>query len=478
MPPRGVSPSRSVGRAQWLALLLTLCDPRPVPAQSGTESGRGARLPTLGAVTTPAATTAEDCHRAIRSQRLHGHSVPPELTAEIAALAVLDPRPLMAVLLAGETPPVEAGQSVERLNRYQERLLLDGLAAAPIERVAPLLPSVEWCRTSGGRMGPLAVRLRGAISSVAETFTFLAEWRAPADPREPLRPLDSELRQALRDALADHLRRDPRTLWAIAKRLRVCDPEESIPLLLAAGDAGDPRIQPALAEALSRPGLDRRLILSQILRLGPGWDSAVNHRVAEAVAWLLTDPSDAVAAEAARALEALAVPLATESLLEMLATRPATAPQAHQALVALAGIRLPAHVELWRAHLDEQDRFLAEELEGLLGELERATPEEAASALRRLSGRGLLRDSIAESLSAGLAHRPERVRDALASHLGRLDSRAALDGLIEALEWHPQDVPLREALVRLTGVDCGAEAYDWRQWLDARRAPLFDEPRR
>lgn len=426
----------------------------------------------LGARATSAEPTSDSIHRLLRAQRDAGHAVDAALLAELEPLAARDPRALVAVVLDDHVPPVDEGDTPQRLNRYQRELALSALASAPPGALEP--PRAAAIAQEPVTQQAAALRIAGVIFAPREAPLLLALATAclPAPPDdEPTAPApapDRALTDAFRAALGRVVAHGPESFDALSRSLPDVD-RRLVPAAIAAiGDVGDPRALPLLRDELRRRRDTETLALAAIERCAPSLDPEIDSVVARSVATFL-DPNDSHRCGAAvRALGALTTDVALDDLVDLLGREDGLAVEAHRALRAIGRCALPQDAELWRAWLADQRAFASHDLPRLVRDLGALEVRALAPRLRALAGRPLARHDLADEIALLLDHRNSNVRRTACAQLGALGSASALFALAEALD---DDAAVAEAalaaLATITpATDDRPTEPDRRAWVD------------
>lgn len=140
---------------------------------------------------------------------------------------------------------------------------------------------------------------------------------------------------------------------------------------------------------------------------------------------------------------------------------------AAQALRSMAHTALD-DAELWTEWFEREQAWWGEQAEGLFQDLTAVHPGTANAALRTLAQHPLHRHEAAERIAQSLPNQPEPCSVGACLVLEKLGSRAALPGLVHALEQGTP--PLRDAawkaLRTLTGEELPLDAEAWRTLLE------------
>ncbi|MEO0651368.1 MAG: HEAT repeat domain-containing protein, partial [Planctomycetota bacterium] len=368
-------------------------------------------------------------------QREAGHGVDPSVVERLRSTIASDPAPAIQILFDGviEVPPkpdAADAPELQVLNRYQRRATLLSLDAAPNRTIAPLLPSGPALRAASEEIVATTLEVLGATQRGRDAAAVLEAARLPRDEDGRRPDLPYERREALRDALALLIEREQAdAVEALTRQLNGEAPGETLAVVQAVGDAGNPHGLVLLLEALQAKVAPVDSLASQVARLGATLSPRLNNAVAEQLVEALDTTSPNTRKQIARALGALESRIGVERLVALLEDEDTGVREmAHRALQSCARSSLPNSAKLWNGLFD-RELILEGRAEEFARDLGRSSAGSVAQNARLLAGASIARHTVAAELGRLVVSDRELIRDTAASLLENLAS-------IEGLEPH------------------------------------------
>jgi HEAT repeat protein len=384
------------------------------------------------------------------------------LTSEAAALGEPGIRASLRLLERERVPPLEPEQSEQVLSEPQRELLLAGLARQEREVVlAELADRMALSHDVATRL--LALRVLGALGG-ADTLGRLVPLALAEGEEEPIPALE----QALREAIAHTLLRDPAAFDAVVEQLRRSPDTLQGTWVVAAGDSGSPRTLELCAHVL---GFRRELApiaTAQVLRVGRSSRPELNRELVERLRWLLDPARPGLCRSVLLALGELGDYESIPTLIELLDGPDAgLAQNALWALQRITGLSFPASSQRWRAWYDQELAWFLHEERRVLRDLGSRDPARVSGALREVGRRRTQREALAVEVLAVLERAEPSLRAQACDTLGLLGAEVALPALVERLEG---DIPYCaqaawRALGSISGLELPAQGRAWRHAL-------------
>jgi HEAT repeat protein len=358
------------------------------------------------------------------------------LTEELA-LHVVKELPRVLEALCEHRAPGPADENRLPLSPALQTLFANALAKLPeTEVLAALEKNLESRTDADARRARLQVL--GYVGS-AEQLPQVFELALQEGESEITPPLAEELRSSLAEILV----RDPA---AAQKQLlegwrRLGEPLLE-PLVLAIGDAGDPRGVELLTDiAIWKDDL-APVAIAQIRAVGPSPTEHVNTALLELVHRSL----DSSRTDRTQTLLVVMGELSDFSSIPMLVDRlesdhGGTRMSALWALQRMTGLQMPGNVQLWRRWLEKELAWARGERETTFQRLGSRSRAEAVAAAQEIARHRYERPVLAEAVAGALESSDAEVRLAACHALAALASPAATD----ALELARQDLDPRVA---------------------------------
>ncbi|MBL8862460.1 MAG: hypothetical protein JNK02_10670 [Planctomycetes bacterium] len=427
-----------------LSLLALATSPVPARAESG-----GAP-PTHAPAVGPAATIGA----ALRAARRAPDAPVRPFAERIAGAAPGLLEAALDVLIEERVPAVEPDDAFQILSGPQRAILLSALARWPRAEVrASLAARLESAAEGDARVSLAAVRLLGAVGGAADLQRIVA--LAPRKPGEP-EALTRPAREALREATAAILARDPRAWERAGDIVRTADRAAAKCVVEAVAVDRDPRALRVLAEAARVQRDLAPLCVAGAQRVGPSMDADV---VLGFVEWM-TGELALARPEYRRSLYQAIGTLDDGSHAELLIDGLADEDQgvresALWGLRKISGYGFSATPDPWIAWLAQELRWNEVERPRLRTQLAAREPERVAAALRGYAGRRVWRESLAEDVAIVL-ERSEPALQLLACEV--LESLRALSAVrpMAALLSAPEE-GVRDAAWRALGTISGLD---------------------
>lgn len=398
----------------------------------------------------------------------------PDLDATFEALEEHGSQMLDVVcgMLCGEVPlePVDAaGAPVQvhpRMLAARQELMRRYVASCDAATVVACL------RARGADDAPLdvrvaAVRLLGEVADPG-ALDALMELAAGVEPAYLER---SYVQASLQTALAACIVRAERPERRLEEVYRGCESRLRALVVRAAGEASTPATTRFLASLIGRAGALDALVVGELAREAARQPVTLDARALDALRGELHRAEPELRRVCAAALGALGDADAVEPLVGLLASSdPLESITVHRSLQQICGADLGVDPQAWTRWLDGEETWWSDdaprELERLQGN-DLAAIHKAIGALLR---HPLRRHESAAAIAPLLGNQDAGVVAAARRALERLDSAAALPGLVDALA--DADDAGREAnarlLRKLTGLDLPADYLAWSRALGLR----------
>lgn len=363
----------------------------------------------------------------------------------------------LEILVVDRVPRTASLPAGRPLRPDLRAVLLEGLAQSSSWRVL-LREALEANSGAAARAAALeVVGLAGDRSDLA----FLIELAGP-----PEAPVSRPVEAALRKAVAGLARRRPSLARDLARSLDRLGPVAGMAVVDGLGDAARPESLTALAGLLPFEDL-RAPVLAALAHAGRQLNGPHDEGARAAARQLLDDRDPFVAAQAARAVEALEDYDAVSQLIDLLEEGGPAATSAVQALRSLSGVdfrRDAVAWSLWHGHAErrwEESRAWAE----------RASYREGGPdlrpGLRLLASSRYKRHERAELMLRALREGSPELAAYACRGLALLASHGAVEDLIDLLD--ARDDALRaashEALRSITESDLPPERGEWLEYL-------------
>ncbi len=370
--------------------------------------------------------------------------------------------PLFFDVLATRRVPVaqpDEHAAPQILSEIQEHVVL--LALEQLEREPVLSHATAAVRAEASleRRGA-ALACLGAAGR-ANDLLQLFDLALTANETTP----EERLEQGLCRAVSALIVRDPRTLEQLASLRRITRPELLPTLVEAVGASQDPRGLTYLSEvAYWHEGLILD-VMSQVPRLGPSGDEAIDGAIKVRMRPYLDETRPGPCRAAILALTALGDEDSLAALIELLASESVGLREnAHWGLKKLTGLTLSAAPEAWqRWHQGELFWMLRQKPK----EFQRLKDSQAAvvaDALREILVHPLARKELASALPDLLKSRFAPIRVLACRTLSDLEARDAIGKLVWTLEDPEPEVSqaAHAALRKLTRLDLPREPLAWQ----------------
>jgi len=444
--------------AAWLALVIS-------PAQSAGEGGEGAPAPAASAAV-PALTPAlSDLARTLRRARTQSDLPMAGFVDELDALDTGSLPAFLEILERERVPPLEPDQREQMLSEPQRAILLAALGRRePRAVLAALDRRLELGQDVAGRL--LALRVLGTVGT-STALQRMIDHTLIKDEEEP----PAGLEQALREAVASTLARDPGGFAELNVLLQRTHASLRPALVQAAGDTKQARAIEIFSHALViQPDL-APFVAAQVPRVGRSLDNKVNVDLVERLRALLDASDPNIQRAVALALGELRDDHSIPALIDLLDSEDSgLAQNACWGLQHATGLGFPASSERWRRWYADERSWFAREERGVLRDLESRDPAKVSTALREISQRRTERDELATEVIAVLQRAEPSLRAQACETLAALGSSIALQALLERLE---TDIPFCSqsawrALRTITGLDLPSEAPAWRAALEVQ----------
>jgi len=396
--------------------------------------------------------------RLLRSLRSKQRPPEDELVASLSLPGEVLLPLLFEVLQRRNVPVLDEGED-QILSEIQERVVLRTFESYDREFVlAHLEPKlVVGAEARLRHAALLALGHAGRANDLMQLFEL-------ALPTGEL-ALERPMAKALERAVAALVRRVPATLDMLIQLRRITRPELLPSLIEAVGVAGDPRGLAFLSDVLywSEPlALD---ILSQIPRLGPSGDVALDEPMRVRLRVFLASDQPGHGRAAITALTALGDLESVGAFIGLLASEDrGLRENAHWALKQLTGLSFSPTVETWARWHQSELSWMVRSRAPEFHRLQQGDAGEAAAALRTLLQHPFARNELCATLPELLKSRHVPLRELACKTLGELEVVAATEKLVWALEDPMPEVrqAAHAALRRLTHLDLPLEPIAWQ----------------
>ncbi len=364
--------------------------------------------------------------RAVRQQDANGSA----LLAQLVATGADAIAPLLDILVQERVPRVQAQDAPQILSIAQRQLLLAALAKLPAERVR-----AEFERRLGPPPASADARVRLAalrVLSVIGHYADLPRLAGLAPRQEEL--LSPAAAEALREAYAGILRREPAVFSSGLRLLRGCDDDAASQLLFALGDLRNRRALPLLEDCMRSLPQHAQQAIGLIAVLGRSDDPDYNRRVA---AWLAEnlDPERPEWMRASlRALGVLDDGRQVPTLLAQLESPfEGLREVALEALRRISGLQLGETAPAWREWYSDECAWMASGQPAAERELSSSDDASVARALDEYAAHRLCRDERVPTLLEVLDSGSPPMRVLCCATLARVGSPRALPALVERI---------------------------------------------
>jgi HEAT repeat protein len=384
------------------------------------------------------------------------------LAEEAAAVGVPGIRASLRLLERERVPPLEPEQTEQVLSEPQRELLLAGLARMEREAVLEeLADRMALAHDVAGRL--LALRVLGAVGDTESLQGLVGLALAEGEEEPPPR-----LEEALREAIALILVREPSAFDRLHEELRRTPDDLQGVWIAAAGDTGSPRTLELCAHALGFRTELAPIATAQVLRVGRSPHPELNRELVERLRWMLDPTRAGLCRSVLLALGELGDYESIPTLIELLdGPDEGLSQNALWALQRITGLPFPASAQRWRSWYAQELAWFEHEERRVLRDLGSRDPARVSGALREIGRRRTQRESLAVEVLAVLERSEPSLRAQACDTLGVLGAEVALPALVERLEG---DIPYCaqaawRALGSISGLDLPAQGGAWRDAL-------------
>ena len=372
---------------------------------------------------------------------------------------------LLDLLVDRRIPALVTGDAPQTLSVPQRAMILDAFCRSSRSDVVNRIETrVAGSSDEAPRIAALYVY--SALGG-ERSLPRLLELSLPAQglAEEGLSP---QLADALREAHAEILTREPKAHRSMPKLLERATPSQRRAMLFALGETADPCALPSFAEMLRRHPELSDLVISQALRVGASADSAVNESVGELVRPSLRSARASLVAASARLLGNIDHAPSAPDLVALLDHEELQVQEsAHWALRRMSGLDLGPRSVAWNAWLASEQDWWNEEGPLRLEQLKLGSRATRLAAVDACGAHTLGRSRLAAAVTSALFDNDATVRGKACDALGQLGSPVASGGLLQALSDPTPAVSeaARRALQQIHGAPLPVSSEDCRAHL-------------
>jgi HEAT repeat protein len=401
----------------------------------------------------------------LRSSRRREGPSHEEVARSLAGLGSEGIEICLDLLAARKIPPLVENDAAQTLSVPQRAMILDSLAR--------------------GARSDILIRMESRVASNSDEATRIAalyvysalggERQLPrlselsrAETGDGEEGLSADLAEALREAHARILEREPQSHRSMPKLLLRATSSQRRAMLFALGETSDPCALPGFAEVLRRHPECADLVISQALRVGASADDAVNETFAELVRPHLRDSRAALISASARLLGSIDDFTSASELVPLLDhAEEQVRESAHWALRRMSRLDFGARSAAWSAWLASELDWWGSEGRTRIEQLTLGSRSTRIAAVDACGSHTLGRSRLATALQDALSDNDALLRAKACDALAQLASPVALGGLLLALDDREPSVSdaARAALERIHGSPLPASSAECRRVL-------------
>ncbi len=413
----------------------------------------------------PIAASAQDLNeveavRVLRTLRDPAHPPVAGLAVEFEKFARSSPKFLFGMLETGRV--ADRGEGTQILSNVQAELILTTFERIGRSKtLAALASRMTAPEDRGSRRA--SIQVLGAVGIYSDLERVL---QLSVDEENP--GLDFKMSQTVQDALAWILSRDPSGFTKLEQVWRAEPTELLRPMILAVGDARDPRGLPFLIDIIRSSDSCSDVAAAQINKIGRSRDENVNAALAEELRLAIeTDPSR---------LQTICVGLGRLGDLDSVGTlielmddeAEVVRTSAHWALREITGLPFPADQRRWQHWMRSEMVWSTNGKAELLRRLRSNHVPDVEQALGELATHPFARPDVLGELPELLDHANAEIRILACRAIATLGGLEHIETLISVFEDEDPTVAAAalEALRELTSLDLPLDERAWHEELD------------